>query len=353
MATSGVMSRREAFLDRGVGESRGVVMLDGRPERLLIRRDGDPACLVMGARSIARVRKVEPAFASAFLELPDGQEAILALRTDAPRPVQGGAVEIEIRGEARRGKLATAWLIGPAEGPPSLLAPAPGLQEDLLALSKANEIETGSEARAAADEAEAEALLIEHPLPGGGSLAIEPTRALTAIDVDTGERTGGDSKRVARQANLTAINEAARLLRLKGIGGLVVMDLAGRGHDGHAMLAAVRTAFGPDNPGVAIGPLSRFGTIEVTVPRRRRPVLERLLAETGGLTPLTAALRLARLMEREGRADPGARLVVRCSAAAADAFKALEPAVRDLLGGRFAFEAQADWAVDRMDVTSR
>ena len=56
-----------------------------------------------------------------------------------------------------------------------------------------------------AADAEAEALEIVHPLPGGGDIAIEPTRALTSIDVDLGERKGQDSKRAARHANLAAI----------------------------------------------------------------------------------------------------------------------------------------------------
>jgi len=346
------VSRREAFLDRGVGETRGVVLLDGRPERLMIEREGDSPALRLGARSVARVRSVEAAFASAFLDLPGGAEALLPLRPEAPRPVRGAPVEIEIRAEARRGKLATAWLLGEAEGDPRLLAAGPGLEEELKALAKVEAVKTGAAAREAADEAEAEALEAFHALPGGGSLAVEPTRALTAIDVDTGERTGGDSKRVSRQANLAAIAAAARLLRLKGLGGLVVIDLAGRGHDGHAILAAVRAAFAADNPGVAIGPVSRFGTIELTIPRRRAPVLERLLDETGRLTPRSAALRLARMLEREGRANPGGRLTARCAPAAAEAFQALAPAATDRLGGRFTMEAQPGWAADRLEVVA-
>lgn len=347
------MSRREAFLDVSVGERRGVILLDGLPERLLIERDGDSPVLRLGARSVARVRTVEAAFASAFLDLPDGGEALLPLRADAPRPVRGAAVEVEIRGEARRGKLATTWLLGEASGDPRLIDAGPSLEDDLKALARVETIQTGVLAREAADEAEAEALAVIHPLPGGGSLAIETTRALTAIDVDTGERTGGDSKRVARAANLAAINASARLLRLKGIGGLTVIDLAGRGHDGNAILSAIRTAFGPDNPGVAIGPVSRFGTVELTLPRRRAPVLERLLDPTGRLTAQAAALRLARMLEREGRASPGGRLVARSAPAVAEAFKPLASAMADRLGARFVLEEKSGWFSDRLEVTAR
>ena len=121
-----------------------------------------------------------------------------------------------------------------------------------------------------ADAAQDEALETIFPLPGGGSFAIEPTRALIAVDVDLGAAAGPAAKRAARAANLAALSEAARVLRLKGLGGLVVIDLAGRGHDGAALLTAAKTAFAPDNPGVAFGPISRFGTLELTVPRRAR-----------------------------------------------------------------------------------
>src|SRR5205085_11837263 len=129
------------------------------------------------------------------------------------------------------GRLAVARELGRGGGAPRLLAPPPEVEAILRAIVRDVDLVEGPEARAAADEAEAEALETVHPLPGGGALAIEPTRALTAIDVDLGERKGADAKRVTRQANLSALTEAARLLRLKGLGGLVVVDLVGRGHD--------------------------------------------------------------------------------------------------------------------------
>lgn len=347
------MSERRLYLDRGVGETRGVVTLDGRPERLMIVRDGDPAALALGARSVGRVRKVEKAFSAAFVDLPEGCEALLPLRADEAAPPQGSAIEVEIRGEARRGKLATLRPIGPAEGAPRLLEAAPDLVAELTFAGKGGEIIEGAAAREAADMAEAEALETIHPLPGGGSIAIEPTRALVSIDVDLGNRPGGDSKRASRQANLMALAEGARLLRLKGLGGLVIFDLVGRGHDGRALLDAARAAFGPDNPGVAIDQISRFGTLTLTVPRRRMPVLERLVDASGQLSPLAGALRLARALEREGRASPGARLTGRCAPTVLEAFAPLRAALTERLGARFVIEAESTWSPDRQEVHAR
>jgi Ribonuclease G/E len=313
------MTERRLYLDVGVGETRGVVTLDGRPERLLISRDGDVAGQALGAEVVGRVRKVERQLALAFVDLGGGTDGVLNLRPEMARLVEGQAVRVEVRSEARAGKGASLRLIGEGEGPPRLVAPAPNVEAELAAVASRAQVISGGVARAMADGAEAEALETVFPLPGGGTVAIEATRALIAVDVDLGDRGGSDAKRATRAANFAALATAARVLRLKGEGGLVVIDLAGRGHDGPALISGARLAFGPDNPGVAFGPISRFGTLELTVPRRRRSVADRLLDPAGQLTTLTLALRLVRQIER----DPGARIEARSApdvAAAADAY---------------------------------
>jgi len=317
------MTERRIYLDVGVGETRGVVTLDGRPERLLISRDTDVACQALGAEVVGRVRKVERQLALAFVDLGEGPDGVLNLRPDMDRLVEGQAVSVEVRSEARAGKGASLRLVGEAEGPPRLLTPAPSIEDELAGVASRAQVVTGGVARAMADGAEGEALETVFTLPGGGTVAIEATRALIAVDVDLGERGGSDAKRATRAANFAALATAARVLRLKGEGGLVVIDLAGRGHDGPALISGARLAFGPDNPGVAFGPISRFGTLELTVPRRRRSVADRLLDAAGQPTAQTLALRLIRQIEREAAADPGARIEARVApdvAAAADPY---------------------------------
>ena len=351
------MSERRAYLDIGVGETRGVVTLDGWPERLLIARDGDLACQALGAVVIGRVRKLERQLALAFVDLGEGPEGVLNLRPELGRVAEGQAVRVEVRAEARGEKGAQLRLLGEAEGSPRLEQAAPSLEAELRALTK-HPLKTGADARAAADAAEAEALEIVFPLPAGGRVAVERTRALVAVDVDVGqgsggERAGGGAKRAARAANLAALATAARVLRLKGEGGLVVIDLAGRGHDGPALLAAARAAFAPDNPGVAFGPISRFGTLELTVPRRRRSIAERLLGADGRPTAETVALRLLRAVEREAGADPGARLD---AVAATDVAAAAAPYVKaltDRFGARLQIVAEETRARESYEVKAR
>jgi Ribonuclease G/E len=332
------MSERRAYLDVGVGETRGVITLDGRAERLIIVRDGDAASQALGAQVVGRVRKVERTLALAFVDLGDGPDGVLNLRPEMARVAEGQALAVEIRSEARAGKGASLRLIGEAQGPPRLETAAPSVEAELAGVTR-QPIVTGGKARAVADAAEAEALETVFALPGGGSLAIERTRALVAVDVDVGERAGGDSKRTTRAANFAALTAAARILRLQGEGGLVVIDLAGRGHDGPALLSAARAAFGPDNPGVAFGPISRFGTLELTIPRRRRSIAERLLDPDGRPTAETVALRLVRALEREALADPAARVR---ALAAPDVTAAAQPylgALTDRFGARFELAA--------------
>ncbi|MGH7022911.1 MAG: ribonuclease E/G, partial [Caulobacteraceae bacterium] len=105
------MTARAFYLDAGVGESRGVVTLDGRPERLLIARAGEAPVQALGARVAARVRSVDKALGLAFLDLGAAPDAILNLTPEIGRMAEGGWIEIEIRSEARAGKGASArWL---------------------------------------------------------------------------------------------------------------------------------------------------------------------------------------------------------------------------------------------------
>jgi Ribonuclease G/E len=339
------MSRR-LFIDAGPGETRGVVTLNGRPERLLLARPDDDPRQQLGARLIARVARIDRTLASAFLELGEGAEAILPLPNGLS---EGASVEIEVAAEARAGKALVARLLAPAEGLPRLVAPAPGLEARLQAFALGEAIDAGPRARAAADAAQDAALAVDHPLPGGGSIAVEATRALTAVDVDLGGR-AGDPRRAARAGNLLAIAEAARVLRLKGLGGLVVIDLIGRGHDGPTLAAAAKTAFAPDDPGVSIGPISRFGLFELAIPRRWRPVADILCGADGALSAESRGLALLRGLARAADADPGARLIARAPPAVVFAAERHMKGLLDRIGARAGLAADAGLGPDQFEI---
>jgi Ribonuclease G/E len=302
------MSARALFLDVGPGESRGVVTSGDQPERLLIARRGDAQVQALGAIAVGRVTAVDRAAELAFVDLGEGPPGVVNLTRETGRLVEGAAIEVQVRAEARSGKGANLRWLGPSQGRPRLVQAPQPLEDQLRAFAPDAVMQTGAAARAVADAAQDEVMTQGFALRGGGRIWVEPTRALTAIDVDLGGAGPSPAKKATRVANLEALAEAARVLRLKGLGGLVVFDLVGRGHDGPAMVAAARTAFAPDNPGVAVGQVSRFGTLELTVPRRARPALDILMDETGRLSPRTLGFCLLRALEREALADRGARL---------------------------------------------
>ena len=77
----------------------------------------------------------------------------------------------------------------------------------------------------------------------------------------------------------------------------------GRASAGLTPAVTLSPPFGPDNPGVAFAPVSRFGVLELTVPRRARPALDILTDEDGEVSALTWALAMVRAIEREAAAD--------------------------------------------------
>jgi hypothetical protein len=346
------MAQRHIYIDEGPGETRGVLTLGRRPERLLSHRLGQDYPR-LGVRYRARVVKIERGTGLALLDLGADGAAALRLKPDRPVPVEGQSLEIEISIEPQGGKAAVVHVLGPATGAPARLDDPPSLEARLQAFAPEAAVIRGAEARAMADQAEDEALAVEHPLPGGGSIALETTRALTAVDVDLGSGGNRDAKRAAREANMAAIAETARLLRLKALGGLVVIDLVGRGHDGTALARAVQTAFAPEQPGVIIGPITKFGTLELALPRRLRPVRDGLCDAQGRLSPDSLALRLARAIEREGRADPGGRILARCAPEVAAAAQSYIPLLTGTLGGRFEIMADPVLAREAMQVSVR
>ena len=338
------MTGRRLYLDRSPGEARGVVALDGRPERLWIEREGEPPFPRLGERHRARVEELSPGLGLARLALAGGMEAALPFAKSAP-PHRGAILEVEIAAEPRAGKPAAARLIGPSAGSPERLQTAPDLEARLRAAGPGALIEGGEEAREAADEAEEAALAIAQALPGGLTLHIEPTRALTAVDVDWSGQPR-PSAAGAMRANQLALAEAARLLRLKSIGGAVVIDLVGFPRDRDQVTAAARAAFAPDEPGVVVLPVNRFGLLHLVKPHRERPLAEALKADDGRLSPLSVALRLARALQRQGRADPGARLVAECAPAVASALQPLLPT----LGPRFQVREVLGWDRLKTDI---
>ncbi len=299
-----------------------------------------------------RLLDVDRGSGLAMLDLGEGLTGALRLKPDRQAPPEGAKLQVEVAIEPQGPKVAVVRALDEGQGAPRLLEAAPALDLRLSQFAPDAQWLTGRAAREAADEAQSIAVAIEHPLPGGGSIAVETTRALTSVDVDLGAGGARDAKRAARQANLAALALAARILRLKAQGGLVVFDLVGRGHDGQAIAYASRAAFAPDQPGVVMGPISRLGTLEFALPRRLRPLSD-ILCQGGQVSAATRAFNLLRAAEREAQADPGGRVRLRAAPGVAAAAQAYLPLLQARYGARFELAADAAMAVDAMEVSCR
>lgn len=344
------MTCRALYLDVAPGEQRGVVTLNGHPERLLIGRSDEVMVQCAGARVAARVRRVEPALRSAFLDLGSGPDALLNYPSTEPALHEGMFLEVEIQSPARGAKGASARLVGPARGPVRLLATPPSLEQQLRSIAPDKAIVFGSSAREAADIAEEAALAEVYELPSGGRIHVEPTQALVAVDVDLGASVVLGRKAAAR-ANREALEVSARVLRLKGLGGIVAVDLVGQGHDGGALSALAKIMFAPDGPGVAIGPISRFGVLELALPWRTRPVSQILLDADGRASAQTTALRLLRAVERA--AGPGQTVEAICAPDAAAYAMRYAPDLVAKIGARFSIRGDPARDRGRFEVNAR
>ena len=121
----------------------------------------------------------------------------------------------------------------------------------------------------------------EVKLPSGGSLVIDPTEALVSIDINSARATKGtDIEETALNTNLEAADEVARQLRLRDVGGLMVIDfidMVGTQNQ-RAVENRMREALQADRARVHVGKISRFGLMEMSR-QRLRPSLEDLTSE--------------------------------------------------------------------------
>jgi Ribonuclease G/E len=305
------VSAVEVFLDETPGETRGVVVRDGRCEHLFIDIEGDDPQARLGARSVGRVIDAPAGLKGAFVDLggptPPG---FLPLKGGVRLDV-GAKVDVEVAAEPRESKGPALRLIGPADGAPRLLAPGPTALERLAKLAPGVEPIRGLAAIEAGREAVEEAAAPRQTFADTGlDLMVERTRAMITVDLDlapTRGLAGGGKSR--DRANRQGLREAARIIGLRRWGGLIAIDLVGVGHDGKAVLDAARQAFGGD-PDIVYGPVNRFGVLQLSLPWRFTP-LEELL----GRDPLRRAAQDAvRALSYELQSDTTrARTVVRCA----------------------------------------
>ena len=139
-------------------------------------------------------------------------------------------------------------------------------------------------------------------LPSGGRLVIEPSAALTAIDVDSGSARPAD-------ANREAVREIACQLRLRRIGGQIVVDfVSGPRGASYRLAAALKKAVATDPTPTHVFGVTPLGMVEMTRERRGAPLTELLCRRSLEPSADSVALAALRRVLTEATLRPAARL---------------------------------------------
>ena len=282
----------------------------------------------------ARVSSMDKAISAAFLDLGNGPDGFLnfTLAENAPRLREGMMIRVEIlrESEAEKGPV-VKFLSVCEEGQPARVSG--DVLEDILTsrYPNAKVVDTSIEGFDMCRER-------DFAMGEGGVLTIEPTRAVTAIDVDT--HISGKKRDVA----IAAAKTSARLARLFGLGGLVLIDFPNlrKKNERQQCWTALSNALDNDPAITKIAPMSRFGTVEFARQKSGQSLAQMQLDRHGLPTAETTALDGLNRLIAEGRVNAGAQLTLYMPQAARDWLTAskldLTAQVSEKIGARFKIE---------------
>jgi len=294
--------KRRCVIEECIGETRAAVYEGRRLVELYVRRWTDKNKPRERDVFAGRVATIDQSMGGAFIDLGTGAQGLFKFTNspNAPRLTEGQMAEFEVSKatEIGKGPILKFKQLSSADKPVKLSG------DDLKAFiaKRFAGIEFADATVSVIDEATETELAIK----AGGTISIERTRALVAIDVDKG--TAASSFDVCMEA----LPMIARELRLRGLGGLIVIDLPNlrQARQRNTVQKAAERAFADDPNIVKIAPLSRFGAMEMTRSKPGLSLDEIINSRAGAPTTQTLALRALRQLEREGRAHPGAQLTL-------------------------------------------
>ena len=320
------------LVDRSPGETRVAALADETVVEVHYRRSGQPQ---VGDVYQGRVSKPLPDATAVFVDIGLDQAAFM--NCGAKPPAEGSALAVRIiqspRGEKGAKVAATdtnekksassLGLITPAPHPVSwcvqhysqtltrvIVSPNDADQTVAPLLNSSIALESWIQSAQSDDlfdhygvhEAIELALEPVVPLNGGGRLIIESTAAFTAVDIDAGSMP-------VEQANAAAMDALAEALRLRAIGGPIIVDLI-PARSPKKFVEQLRTAVLQDPVPTRLSGLTPDGRIELTRRRLRPSLADLLLNATLGpdLSPDAVAYEALRNCVREGLSAGAARL---------------------------------------------
>jgi ribonuclease G len=202
------------------------------------------------------------------------------------------------------------------------------------------------------------------PLKSGGHLVIDQTEAMTTIDVNTGAYVGRRNlEETIFKTNLEAAQAIARQLRLRNLGGIIILDFIDMKEPDHRrqVLRALERALEKDHARCSISEISRLGLVEMTRKRTRESLSHILCAPCPACsgrgvqkTPETVCYEIFREILREARAFDAEGLLVLASQEVADLLRDEESAslaeLEAFIGKPIRFQAEALYTQEQYDV---
>jgi ribonuclease G len=207
------------------------------------------------------------------------------------------------------------------------------------------------------------------PLKSGGSLVIDQGEALTAIDINTGSFTNtgsGNLEDTVTANNLEACEEVARQLRLRNIGGIIVVDFVDMDKEGNRRKVwdAFHKALSRDRARTNVTKISELGLVEMTRKRTRESLVQLLTepcptCEGSGVVKsvTTVAYEILREVRRSGMLVDNEKIEIECAPRVADVLSKQERDYLDHLEKRFqkliTVIGQKGWKPDQFRVAGK
>ncbi|MEM7728028.1 MAG: ribonuclease E/G [Pseudomonadota bacterium] len=326
--------KRRAVIEDAIGESRAAIYEGRRLVELHLERWSDFNMPRVGETWTGRASAIDASVGGIWMELGKGPDGLLSFKaqSDMPKLTEGERVDATIAKEAVTEK-------GPLlryAGPPS--RDKPGVVQVLGFRERIERRFPGivfEEAPVGIVDAATERQVA---IPGGGTLTIDRTQALIAVDVDKG------GAKTVMDCSVAAAKLVMSQLRLRGLGGLIAIDFPNlrQPKQRSTVIRVMEDLADADPASVRIAPFSRFGVVEMTR-GQDGPSLDALMNDRFGRPTLeTQAIQALRRLEREAKASPGGRITLQVPEPLRNwlddpSFEWREP-LRERIGARFSVE---------------
>lgn len=293
--------KRRAVVEELVGETRAAVYEGRKLVELHLDRWSDFNKPRIGERWTAVVGAVDPSIGGMWMQMGKGPDALLSFKgqKDMPRLTEGERIDVLIAKEAisEKGPV-VRYVAEPTRDAPGVVH-ALNLRERLNLRFPEITFELSSVGLDTSTERDL-------AIPGGGSITIERTQALIAVDVDKG------GAKTVMDCSVNGAKLIMAQLRQRRLGGLIAIDFPNLRQPRHrlSVIRAMEDMAEADPASIRVAPFSRFGVVELTRGLDGPSLDAQMNDRFGEPTVETRAIAALRRLEREGKVSAGAQLVL-------------------------------------------